>query len=94
MQRLFPSLDLISQECVLVQAWKKSASYIRYHNWFSDTLELDRAAANLPEFISQLSERLRSGRYETASLKLVPAPKSQRWQVDGRWPLAAALYQK
>lgn len=87
MQRLFPTLDQLSQEYVLVQAWKKSASYIRYHNWFSDTLELDRAAANLPEFISQLSERLRSGHYETASLKLVPAPKSQRWQVDadGRW---------
>ncbi len=50
MQRLFPSLDLVTQEYVLVQAWKKSASYIRHHNWFSDTLELDRAAANLPEF--------------------------------------------
>lgn len=87
MQRLFPTLEQVAQEYVLVQAWKKSASYIRYHNWFSDTLELDRAAANLPEFISQLSEQLRSGHYETTSLKLVPAPKSQRWQVDmgGRW---------
>jgi hypothetical protein len=87
MQRLFPSLDLVTQEYVLVQAWKKSASYIRHHNWFSDTLELDRAAANLPEFLTQLSEKLRSGAYETSALKLVPAPKSQRWYVDGkgRW---------
>jgi hypothetical protein len=86
-QRLFPTLDQISQEYVLVQAWKKAASYIRYHNWFSDTLELDRAAANLPNFISRLSGRLRSGQYETDELKLVPAPKSQRWQVDaeGLW---------
>lgn len=87
MQRLFPSLDLVTQEYVLVQAWKKSASYIRHHNWFSDTLELDRAAANLPEFLSQLSEKLCSGTYETSGLKLVPAPKSQRWHVnsEGHW---------
>lgn len=86
-QRLIPTLDQISQEYVLVQAWKKAASYIRYHNWFSDTLELDRAAANLPNFISRLSERLRSGQYETDELKLVPAPKSQRWHLDaeGLW---------
>jgi hypothetical protein len=83
MQRLFPTLDLAAQEYVLVQAWKKSASYIRHHNWFSDTLELDRAAANLPEFLSVLSEKMRSGAFETSGLKLVPAPKSQRWHVDG-----------
>ncbi|WP_156495443.1 RNA-directed DNA polymerase [Croceicoccus estronivorus] len=87
MQRLIPTLDQVSQEYVLVQAWKKTASYIRYHNWFSDTLELDRTAADLPRFISRLSQRLRSGQYETEELKLVPAPKSQRWQVDaeGLW---------
>jgi hypothetical protein len=86
-QRLIPTLDQVSQEYVLVQAWKKAASYIRYHNWFSDTLELDRAAADLPRFISRLSARLRSGTYETEELKLVPAPKSQRWHLDaeGLW---------
>lgn len=87
MQRLFPTIDQVAQEYVLVQAWKKAASYIRYHNWFSDTLELDRAAADLPRFISRLSERLRSGQYKTDELKLVPAPKSQRWHVNaaGLW---------
>lgn len=86
-QRLLPTLDQVSQEYVLVQAWKKAASYIRHHNWFSDTLELDRAAADLPRFISRLSEQLRSGRYETDDLRLVPAPKSQRWHLDaeGLW---------
>src|SRR3546814_16633204 len=74
-QRLIPTLDQISQEYVLVQAWKKAASYIRYHNWFSDTLELDRAAADLPRFVSRLSARLRSGKYETDELKLVPADR-------------------
>lgn len=72
---------------MLVQAWKKAASYIRYHNWFSDTLELDRAAADLPRFISRLSARLRSGDFETEELRLIPAPKSQRWHIDaeGLW---------
>lgn len=87
MQRLFPNLEQVAQEYVLVQAWKKASSYIRYHNWFSDTLELDRAAADLPRFISRLSEQLRSSRYETDELRLVPAPKSQQWHLDaeGLW---------
>lgn len=87
MQRLFPSLELVSQEYVLVQAWKKASSFIRYHNWFSDALELDRASADLPWFISSLSERLRKGRYETDELRLVPAPKNQKRHLDanGFW---------
>lgn len=87
MQRLFPTLEQVSQEYVLVQAWKKAAAHIRYHNWFSDTLELDRVAANLPSFIEQLSKRLRSGRYKTSHLRLIPAPKSQQWQIgpEGAW---------
>lgn len=92
MQRLLPTLDQVSQEYLLVQAWKKTASYIRYHNWFSDTLELDRAAASLPNFIAKLSDQLRSGDYETSKIKLVPAPKSQPWKVgqNGRWQPDAA----
>src|SRR3546814_9817347 len=38
-------------------------------------------------FVSRLSARLRSGKYETDELKLVPAPKSQRWHIaaEGLW---------
>ncbi|KXV23550.1 hypothetical protein AD936_22420 [Gluconobacter japonicus] len=87
MQRLIPTVEQISQEYVLVQAWKKAAAHIRYHDWFSDTLELDRAAAGLPRFIPRLAARLCSGKYETGGLKLVPASKSQRWHLDveGLW---------
>jgi len=35
--RLEPQLELLTQEYVLVQAWKKAASYIRQHNWYADT---------------------------------------------------------
>ena len=86
-ERLEPHLELLREEYVLVQAWKKTASYIRYHNWFSDTLVLDRAAVNLPAFIGELRERLQcSESWQNDPLRIVPAPKSQRWKVrEGVW---------
>ena len=86
-ERLEPHLDLLSEEYVLVQAWKKTASYIRYHNWFFDTLALDRAAVNLPAFLDELRKRLQSPeRWQNDPLRIVPAPKSQRWRVrEGVW---------
>jgi hypothetical protein len=86
-EKLEPSLDLMSREFVLVQAWKKTSNYIRYHNWYADTLELDRAAANLPRFLGDLSDAIRHPReWRNEPLRMVPAPKSQAWLVDrGRW---------
>ena len=86
-QQLEPSLELLREEYVLVQAWKKTASHIRYHNWFSDTLALDRAAVNLPVFLSELRKRLQSPEsWQNDPLRIVPAPKSQRWKVrEGVW---------
>ena len=55
---LYPSLDLLQEEYVLVQAWKKTVRYVRSHNWFADTLEIDRAAVNLPRFLDNLARRL------------------------------------
>jgi hypothetical protein len=79
---LEPRIDLLCKEYVLVQAWKKTSSYIRYHNWFSDTIELDRISVNLPGFISRLADLLgRPDAWENDPLRIVPAPKSQRWRV-------------
>ncbi len=84
MEVLEPHLDLLRQEYVLVQAWKKTASYIRYHNWYSDTIELDRAAVNLPTFLAGIAEALASPEYWVGTaLRMVPAPKTQRWRVSG-----------
>ena len=81
-EELEPRLELVREEYVLVQAWKKTASYIRYHNWYSDTLALDRLAVNLPAFIGELRERLQSlESWENDPLRIVPAPKSWRWRV-------------
>ena len=89
-EKLSPKMELLRQEYVLIQAWKKTSSYIRYHNWFSDTLALDRAAATLPHFISGLRERLKSPKnWKKEPLRIVPAPKSQPWSIqkDGWKPV-------
>ena len=84
--RLKPSLTDATAEYVLVQAWKKTSAYIRYHNWFADTLELDQATANLPDFLKALSNEMLSGEWTSDPIRLVPAPKSQSWGiVKGRW---------
>lgn len=87
MQRLRPTLEDVSQEYVLIQAWKKASAWIRYHNWFSDTLELDYATANLPDFLTSIGNELRGGKWNNQPLRLVLAPKSQKWSVakDGVW---------
>ena len=79
---LTPSLDLLTQEYVLVQAWGKTVSYIRYHSWYSDTLELDRTAVNLPHFLVELAEEITAADiWVSDPLQIVPAPKSQQWRV-------------
>ena len=85
---LGPNLDLLRQEFVLVQAWKKTSNYIRYHNWYADTLELDWTTVNLPVFIAEIVESLQGlDQWKTEPLRLVSAPKSQRWHVSdsGNW---------
>lgn len=82
--RLTPHLELLTQEYVLVQAWKKTVSYIRRHNWYSDTLELDYCTVNLPGFIGDLRDRLAAvSGWEPDPLRIVPAPKGQHWVIDG-----------
>ena len=86
---LQPRFDLLCEEYVLVQAWKKTAAYIRYHNWFSDSLALDRTTVNIRQFLSRLRERLRSRqRWQNHALRIVPAPKKQHWRIcpkTGAW---------
>ena len=86
---LTPSMENLRKEHVLMQAWKKSTNFIRYHNWYVDTLELDYATANLSSFISDTASSIQSPHHWTSDLlRIVPAPKSRPWQVDvdsGRW---------
>ena len=83
-QVLVPTLDDLRAEHVLVQAWKKTASYLRQHSWYADTLELDYQSLRLPQFIGELQERLQvPDSWEPSPLEFVPAPKSQTWLFGG-----------
>jgi len=82
---LEPNLNLLCKEYVLIQAWKKTANYIRYHNSFVDTLDLDYVTINLRDFISNLQNLLKSSdTWKNDPLRMVPAPKSQKWKVDDK----------
>jgi hypothetical protein len=68
---------------VLVQAFKKTANYIRYHNWFADVLELDLATVDYPSFLTQISSDLkRPARWKSSKARLVAAPKSAPWWIN------------
>ncbi len=86
-QTLRPTLEDLRMECVLMQAWKKTSAHLRYNSWYADTLGLDIEALRIPEFIQQIQERLaNTGSFEARPLKMVPAPKNQRWAyVKGEW---------
>ena len=46
-QDLPPRGEKLADVVVLAQAWKKSHSFIRRHNWYADVLELDALAQPL-----------------------------------------------
>ncbi|MHB8880888.1 MAG: RNA-directed DNA polymerase [Thermodesulfovibrionales bacterium] len=86
-QLLTPSLDDLRLECVLMQAWKKTSTYLRAHSWYADTLEIDYESLRLPQFIREIQERLSQPEdWQSKPLELVPAPKKQRWAYnDEKW---------
>lgn len=95
---LNPSLDDLRLECVLMQAWKKTSSYLRTHSWYADTLGIDYQSLRIPAFLAEIQEAVDSyADWTSEPLELVPAPKTQRWCFDdaGNWmPRANQDYQK
>ena len=84
---LSPTIDDLKLECVLVQAWKKASKYIRQHNWYADTLELDYQSLRLPDFLHEIKALLEKPyEWKPTPLRVVPAPKSQKWTInEGKW---------
>jgi len=78
-KQLKPELHYLCDEAVLAQAWKKSHSYIRSHNWYADTLELDCSAVNLEKRIKEWATQLRELTYSSSDMRMVPAPKTDHW---------------
>lgn len=82
-QRPRPIANCLTNEAVLVQAWKKTHAYIRTRNWYADVLELDLSAANLKSDIEQWqSDYIENGysALKPSLMRLVPAPKSWPWE--------------
>ena len=86
-QRLTPDSSLLSEEYVLVQAWKKAHEYIRRHNWYSDVLELDMTNADLERRLGAVAADVQSSEgLRPEPLRLVLAPKKQQWDLkNGKW---------
>src|SRR3990167_11312936 len=87
--RLWPRGSVLQDEVVLAQAWKKTHTFIRRHNWYADVLELDASAVCLSRNLSKWSRSIASGSYRTAPAWLVPAPKNGLWcfrsEDQGGW---------
>ena len=77
--QLKPELRYLSDHVVLAQAWKKTHSYIRSHNWYADTLELDASAVNLQANVQDWSNELSGLVYRPSPMKMVLAPKTDHW---------------
>ena len=84
-EKLNPSLEDLGLECVLMQAWKKTSSYLRYHSWYADTLDIDYQSLRIPDFIREIQDELKTPeKWRPRPLRMVPAPKSQKWEFDGK----------
>ncbi|MEN6462668.1 MAG: RNA-directed DNA polymerase [Syntrophomonas sp.] len=83
-QDLTPSIEDVRLDYVLIQAWKKTSSYLRSHSWYADTLGIDYESLRLPSFIKEIQNRLKQPEnWESRPIMLVPAPKNQRWTYHG-----------
>ncbi|MHC2069761.1 RNA-directed DNA polymerase [Bremerella sp. T1] len=83
-----PNNRFLVDHAVLVQAWKKAHSYIRSHNWYADSLELDLSTIKLQSLITEWAEQLNAksiGAFSPEPMRLVPAPKSTEWTTANGW---------
>lgn len=74
-----PRGEKLSDVVVLAQAWKKSHTYIRRHNWYADVLELDASTINLEDHLVRWAADVCQGDFRPKDLLLVPAPKNACW---------------
>jgi hypothetical protein len=79
-ESLTPQAQYLSDEVVLAQAWKKSHTYIRRHNWYADMLELDGSTIDLEQQLSIWSADVQREDFAPEKLRLVPAPKNAKWE--------------
>jgi len=81
-EQLRPSIEYLSDEVVLAQAWKKTHEYMRHHNWYADTLALDVSALGLESNVRIWAKGIKTEDPRPYQLTLIPAAKSDPWIVD------------
>lgn len=74
-----PKGEKLCDVVVLAQAWKKSHTFIRRHNWYADVLELDASTIDLEKHLLQWAAEVCRPDFRPKDLMLVPAPKNARW---------------
>ncbi|NYT24315.1 reverse transcriptase [Alcaligenaceae bacterium] len=74
-----PRGEKLCDVVVLAQAWKKSHTYIRRHNWYADVLELDASTIDLENQLVHWAAEVCHADFRPKDLLLVPAPKNARW---------------
>lgn len=79
-QTIAPQFKKLQSTVVLAQAWKKSHTYIRRHNWYADTLELDSSVVDLQNQLHTWAEALKLPDFTPHALRVVPAPKNGIWE--------------
>lgn len=80
--KLKPTMEYLADEVVIAQAWKKTHSYMRTHNWYADTLALDISAMGLEGNAKSWAEDMRLVNVRSYPVELIPAAKSEKWVVD------------
>jgi hypothetical protein len=80
-RKLGPSIEQLTDEVVVAQAWKKTHAYMRRHNWYADTLALDISAIGLESNAALWASELKKPKFSLFPLELVPAAKSEAWKV-------------
>jgi hypothetical protein len=78
-ETIFPQKKYLCDEVILAQAWKKTHSYIRRHNWYADVLELDSSTIDLENKLEEWAEQLNNGTYKVDTMRLILAPKNKPW---------------
>jgi hypothetical protein len=74
-----PKGEKLCDVVVLAQAWKKSHTYIRRHNWYADVLELDASTIDLENQLVHWATEVCHVDFRPKDLLLVPAPKNAGW---------------
>lgn len=77
--KLFPLMKYLSDEVVLTESWKKTHSYIRKHNWYSDVLELDCSTIDLEKKVGKWAAEISEFNCKPKDMRLVLAPKHKKW---------------